>query len=115
MTLKYEIPNSLIAEIKNIEKKYNVIVEKTTTTGASGVLSGAYNNRNDNEESEEFFDRACELYELVYIRHIGSGIFYDYAYYTESMQQYVDEAMPIIENYIENNLYEDICNSYTEE
>jgi len=26
MTLKYEIPNSLIEEIKNIEKKYNPIV-----------------------------------------------------------------------------------------
>jgi len=97
--------------INEIKQKHNPVVEKTTTTGVHGLLSGAYNDRNDSDEAMAFFEAACELYKLIYIRHIGSGIFYDYAYYTDSMRAYTDEARPIIESYIENNLWDDICNS----
>jgi len=102
---------SVINEINEIKQKHNPVVEKTTTTGEWGLLHHANNIKNDSPEAMAFFETACELYKLIYIRHIGSGIFYDYAYYTESMRSYTDEARPIIESYIENNLWDNICNS----
>ncbi|VVB60347.1 Uncharacterised protein [uncultured archaeon] len=105
--------DEFIASIEQIKQKYNDMVSEKSTTSVAYFegFSGWYNTRNDNPETEEFFSVVEELLELIGITHIGSEILYTSAYPTENMEKYRADVTPMIIEYINNNLWEDICNS----
>jgi hypothetical protein len=101
-----------INEIKSIESQYDLTLKQSTTTEAvNRIFRNAYNSRNDSDETKEFFSVVTELFELAGYHHIGSGILYTHYYTTIAWERYQETVMPIIESYIEDNLWDDICNS----
>src|SRR3972149_4542749 len=94
-----------INEINEIRSKYDLVLEKSTTTGAHvQQFNRAYNSRNDSDETNEFFYVVQELYDLAGYHHIGSGILYTHYYKTDDWENYQEAVLPLIEFYIENNL-----------
>ena len=52
------------------------------------------------------------LYDLVDIRHIGSGIWYTQYHKNDGYEEYADAGKSIIDEYVENNLWDDFCNKH---
>lgn len=52
------------------------------------------------------------LYNLIDIRHIGSGIWYTQYYTNSEFEKYADAGKTIINEYIKNNLWDDFCNNH---
>lgn len=52
------------------------------------------------------------LYDLVNIRHIGSGIWYTDYYTNDEFEKYAEAGKDIVDEYIDNNLWEDFGNHH---
>lgn len=52
------------------------------------------------------------LYDLIDIHHIGSGIWHTQYHKNDEYEKYVDAGKSIIDEYIENNLWNDYCDKH---
>jgi hypothetical protein len=111
--MKSKIIKSCAEEVFSVwEKHGKPETDPQTTTGVSGLrpyLSDIPEEWTDDDVSA-YNGLIDDLYAMIDVFCIGSGIWYTHYYADEGWSIYSDEAEQIIKNYIDENLWEQFCN-----
>lgn len=107
-----EIIKSCVEDVKNIWEKYNSpILEQKTTTSVSGMRPYSEPLEPDQQEVVDMFNGYVDqLYSLIDIFHIGSGIWYTHIGNTDTWDNFATEAREIITTFINEQLWDAVCN-----
>jgi len=119
MTMKSEFENGMndeiiktcVNDVKTIWDKYNQpIPAQNTTTSVSGMHPYSEPLEPDQQDVIDKFNAYVDqLYSLVDIFHIGSGIWYTHVGNTDEWDNFTTEAEETIKSFIDEQLWDAVC------
>ena len=109
--LNDEIIKSCVGDVKNIWNKYNnPRPEQNTTTSVPGMRPYCEPLEPEQQEVVDAFNGYIDqLYSLIDIFHIGSGIWYTHVGNTDEWIDFAEESEEVIKQYIDEKLWDDVC------
>jgi len=109
--LNDKIINSCVKDVKEIWNKYdNPIPDQDITTSVPGMRPYCEPLEPEQQDVVDAFNGYVDqLYSLIDIFHIGSGIWYTHIKNTDEWDVYAEEAEEVIKSYIDENLWEIVC------
>jgi len=108
-----EILSSCVEKINNIWNKYGCpYPNQTTTTEVAGMRPYCDDMEPDDQDVVDKYNMYVDqIYSLIDVFHIGSGIWYTHVDNPDEWDQYSEDATEIIQEFIAEYLWGAVCMS----